>query len=92
MARRCPHCGSAIDPDAPETVECPTCRNIIRPRNPYARRFGVSALITAVLYFTAMFSMLLGDTGWWIFVIFGLATLSGVHLLYVMYHFFKAGA
>ncbi len=90
--RRCPYCGSMLDEEAPETVECPTCRNIIRPPNPYARRFIFSALITAVLYLVAMGTMLVSDTGAWIFVIFGLATLSGVYLLYVMYHFFKAGA
>ncbi len=50
------------------------------------------ALLTAVLYFIAMFSMIVGDTSRWIFLIFGLATVSGVYLIYVMYHFFRAGA
>lgn len=48
-------------------------------------------LITATLYLIAMFSMLGGDTGWWVFLIFGAATLSGVYLIITMYHFFKAG-
>jgi hypothetical protein len=46
---------------------------------------------TATLYFVAMFSILAGDTGWWIGVIFGAATMSGIYLMITMYHFFKAG-
>lgn len=95
MKRTCPYCGSPLpdsESDAPQSVECPTCRNIVRPPNPYAKRFAVMAGVTAVLYFIAMFSMILGDSGIWIFVTFGLATFSGVYLIYVMYHFFKLGA
>jgi len=50
------------------------------------------ALITVVLYFVAMFSMLIDDTGIWIAVIFGIAFVSGVYLLYVLMRFFKMGA
>ncbi len=92
MERRCPHCGARIEPDAPETTECPVCRNIIRPANPDAKRLVRVALITVVLYFVAMFSMLIDDTGIWIAVIFGIAFVSGVYLLYVLMRFFKMGA
>jgi len=92
MVRRCPYCGSLLsESDASRATECPTCRNIVRPPNPHSRRFAGVALLTALLYFTAMFSMIAGDTGMGVFIIFGLATLSGIYLLYVMYHFFKAG-
>lgn len=95
MERRCPYCGAELPPpesDETPSVECPTCHNIVRPPNPHARRFAWVALLTAVLYFIAMFSMIVGDTSRWIFLIFGLATASGVYLIYVMYHFFRAGA
>lgn len=92
MVRRCPYCGSPLsESDESRATECPTCRNIVRPSNPYSKRFAGVALLTALLYFTAMFSMIAGDTGMWVFLIFGLAALSGIYLLYVMYRFFKAG-
>lgn len=90
MPRRCPYCQTPLPSDEPEQ-ECPTCHNIVRPPNPHAKRFAWMALITATLYFIAMFSMIAGDTGWWIAVIFGVATLSGIYLMITMYHFFKAG-
>lgn len=90
MARQCPYCKAELPTDAPEQ-ECPVCKNIVRPPNPHARRFGWMALTTATLYFIAMFSTIAGDTGWWVPVIFGIATLSGVYLMVTMYHFFKAG-
>jgi len=90
MPRRCPYCNAELPIDAPEQ-ECPVCYNIVRPPNPHARRFAWVALITATLYLVAMFSMLGSDRGWWVFAIFGVATLSGVYLLITMYHFFKAG-
>ncbi|MFN4032152.1 MAG: hypothetical protein ACK4ME_00795 [Fimbriimonadales bacterium] len=90
MPRRCPYCHAPLPSEDPEQ-ECSTCRNIVRPPNPHAKRFAWVALLTAVLYFIAMFSMIAGDTGWWIGVIFGAATLSGVYLIITMYHFFKAG-
>ncbi len=90
MPGRCPYCQAPLPSEAPEQ-ECPTCHNIVRPSNPHAKRFAWMALITATLYFIAMFSMIAGDTGWWIGVIFGLATLSGIYLMITMYHFFKAG-
>jgi hypothetical protein len=89
MPRRCPYCNAELPSDAPEQ-ECPVCRNIVRPPNPHARRFAWVALITATLYLIAMFSMLGGDTGWWVFLIFGVAAISGVYLMITMYHFFKA--
>ncbi|MCS7300762.1 MAG: hypothetical protein NZ556_04325 [Fimbriimonadales bacterium] len=88
--RRCPYCNATLPTDVPEQ-ECPVCKNIVRPPNPHARRFAWVALITATLYLIAMFSMLGGDTGAWVFAIFGIATLSGVYLIITMYHFFKAG-
>ncbi len=90
MPRKCPYCRAELPSDAPEQ-ECPVCHNIVRPPNPHARRFAWVALITATLYMVAMFSMLARDTGWWIGVIFGAATLSGIYLMITMYHFFKAG-
>ena len=90
MLRKCPYCRADLPSDAPEQ-KCPVCHNIVRPPNPHARRFAWVALITATLYLVAMFSMLARDTGWWIGVIFGAATLSGIYLMITMYHFFKAG-
>ncbi len=90
MPRRCPYCGAELPTEAPEQ-ECPVCKNIVRLPNPYARRFAWMALITATLYFIAMFTMLGGDTGWWVFLVFGVATLSGIYLMITMYHFFKVG-
>lgn len=90
MPRRCPYCNTELPTDATEQ-ECPVCRNIVRPPNPHARRFAWTALITATLYLIAMFSMLGGDTGWWVFLIFGVAVISGVYLMITMYHFFRAG-
>lgn len=92
MERRCPHCGARIEPDAPETTECPVCQNVIRPANPYTKRLTVTALITLVVYFAAMVSMLMDDTGIWIAVVFGAAFVSGAYLLYVLMRFFRAGA
>lgn len=91
MPRKCPYCGAELPSDAPEQ-ECPVCHSIVRPPNRHARRFAWMALITAALYLIAMFSMLTRDTGWWIAVIFGVATLCGIYLLYTMYHFFKEGS
>lgn len=91
MPRKCPYCGAELPSDAPEQ-ECPVCHSIVRPPNRHARRFAWMALITATLYLIAMFSMLTRDTGRWIAIIFGVATLSGIYLMYTMYHFFKEGS
>ncbi|MFN7015748.1 MAG: hypothetical protein ACK4P5_01090 [Fimbriimonadales bacterium] len=87
---RCPYCQEELPSDA-VGQECPRCRNIVRPPNPHAQRFAWMMLLTATLYLIAMFSMLGSDTGWWVFLIFGVATLSGVYLIITMYHYFKAG-
>lgn len=90
--RTCPHCGAALDENAPETTECPVCRNPVRPPNPYARRLYLTMAITAMLYFALLFSLLFADNTRWLVGIFTVAFLSGVYLLYVMYRYFRWGS
>jgi hypothetical protein len=87
--RTCPHCGSPLDEDAPETTECPVCRNVVRPPNPYAKRLYLTMAITALLYFALLFSLLFADNARWLILNFALAFLSGTYLLYVMYQYFR---
>jgi len=89
--RACPHCGAELDENAPDTTECPVCRNLVRPPNPHAKRLYLTMAITALLYFVLLFSLLFADNARWLFAVFTLAFLSGVYLLYVMYHYFRWG-
>jgi hypothetical protein len=91
MPRKCPYCRAELPSDAPEQ-ECPVCHNIVRPPNP-ARppiRVGRAHHGDAVPG-RHVLDAGARDTGWWIGVIFGAATLSGIYLMITMYHFFKAG-
>ena len=80
-----------MDENAPDTTECPVCRNLVRPPNPHAKRLYLTMAITALLYFVLLFSLLFADNARWLFAVFTLAFLSGVYLLYVMYHYFRWG-
>ncbi len=87
--RICPYCGATLDADAPETTECPVCRNTIRPPNPHAKRLYLMMALTALLYFILLFSLLFAENAPWLIGVFALAFLSGIYLLYVMYHYFR---
>jgi len=88
--RTCPHCGAKLDADAPDTTECPVCRNVVRPPNPYAKRLYWTMALTVLLYFILLFSLLFADNAAWLIAVFALAFLSGTYLLYVMYLYFRS--
>lgn len=89
--RLCPYCEWAIEPDAPEVTECPRCRNIIRPANPYQKQLVITIIITVTLYFAAFGFSMFSEDPYQIAVPFVFAFLSGIWLIVVMAKFFKSG-
>jgi uncharacterized paraquat-inducible protein A len=85
----CPHCGAELGEDIAAGAECPVCRNVIRPPNPFMRRLYWMMAITALLYFMLLFSLLFAENARWLIGVFALAFLSGAYLLYVMYRAFR---
>jgi len=89
--RLCPYCEWELAPDAPEVTECPRCRNIIRPANPYQAKLTIAIIITVSLYFVAFGFSMFSEDPYQIAVPFVFAFLSGIWLIVVMAKFFKSG-
>lgn len=89
--RTCPYCEGEIAADAPDVTECPHCRNIVRPTNPYQAKLTITIVVTVALYFIAFGFTMFSEDPYQIAIPFVLAFFSGIYLIVVMAKFFKSG-
>lgn len=89
--RRCPHCGVVLDPELPEITPCPRCKVLLRPKNPYQTPMLIALLLTLIIYFASFGISIYSKSGLVIGSAFGLAFLSGLWLIIMMFKYFKYG-